>query len=166
MTMTMSALYSTNMFSSIFKCQLTGQHNTGKYVRSFRTHCPDFELISLCSYYLMSRVQRRSNKYRFNSHWFDPTGDRTTNHYTTDQVHCLIGQSSSTYLKKTDSCVNVMFDHWIQLSIVLPSKSRLVLRVIFPELFTSGPLHRHMGPGYFFFNFINKMCIYNVYEAV
>jgi hypothetical protein len=25
--------------------------------------------------------------------------------------------------------------------------------------------HRHLGPGYFFsFNFINKMCIYNVYE--
>ena len=114
MMMTMSVLYSTNMFSSVFKSQLTGQHNT------------DFEPISLCSYYLMSRVQRRSNKYRFNSHWFDPTGDRTTNHYTTDQVHCLIGQSSSTYLKKTDSCVNVMFDHWIQLSIVLPSKSRLV----------------------------------------
>jgi hypothetical protein len=26
--------------------------------------------------------------------------------------------------------------------------------------------HRHLGPGYFFFNFINKMCIYNVYEPV
>ena len=27
--------------------------------------------------------------------------------------------------------------------------------------------HRHLGPGFFFFfNFINKMCIYNVYEPV
>ena len=27
--------------------------------------------------------------------------------------------------------------------------------------------HRHLGPGFFFFfNFINKMCNYNVYEPV
>jgi hypothetical protein len=26
--------------------------------------------------------------------------------------------------------------------------------------------HRHLGPGFYFFNFINKMCIYNVYEPV
>ena len=24
--------------------------------------------------------------------------------------------------------------------------------------------HRHLGPGFFFLHFINKMCIYNVYE--
>jgi hypothetical protein len=26
--------------------------------------------------------------------------------------------------------------------------------------------HRHLGPGYHFFNFIDKMCIYNVHELV
>ena len=26
--------------------------------------------------------------------------------------------------------------------------------------------HRHLGPGFFFLNYINKMCIYNVYEPV
>ena len=31
--------------------------------------------------------------------------------------------------------------------------------------YSSGFGHRHLGPGYFFFfYFINKMCIYNVYE--
>jgi len=41
------------------------------------TQYPDFEPTSLCSFSLMLRVWRRSNKCQFYSLWFDPIGTRT-----------------------------------------------------------------------------------------
>jgi hypothetical protein len=41
------------------------------------THYPDSKPISLCSFSLMLRAQRRSNKYQFYSLWLDPTRART-----------------------------------------------------------------------------------------
>jgi hypothetical protein len=38
--------------------------------------------------------------------------------------------------------------------------------VVSTELSHPSHEHRHLGPGYFLFNLINKMCIYNIYEPV
>ena len=64
--------------------------------RSTRTQYSDSEPTSLCSYSLMTRVQRRSSKYQFSILWFDPTWARThdlphwrraRNYYAIDVVY-------------------------------------------------------------------------------
>jgi hypothetical protein len=42
--------------------------------RSTRTHYPDSEPTSLCSFSLMLHAYQRSNKYQFYSLWLDPIG--------------------------------------------------------------------------------------------
>ena len=59
----------------------------GKTCTSTRTHYPDSEPTSLCSYSLMQRAQRRSNNYQLYSLWFETTRGERVNHYTTDAVH-------------------------------------------------------------------------------
>ena len=44
---------------------------------STRTHYSDSETTSLCSFSLMLRSYRRSNKYQFYFLWIDPIGART-----------------------------------------------------------------------------------------
>ena len=84
------ALYQTNTLSWIVLCQLDETTVRGQTCRPTRTHYPDSELFSL-----KLRGQRRSNKYQFQSVWFDrsrlePMVYRTrgghANHYTTDAV--------------------------------------------------------------------------------
>ena len=70
-----SALYQTNMLSQIFlQCQLTEIIIRRQTCLLTRTHYPDSEPTSLCSFSLMLRAQRRSNKYQFYSLWFDLIG--------------------------------------------------------------------------------------------
>ena len=56
------------------KCQLSKTTARGQTRRHTRTHYPDSEPTSLCSFSLMLRASRRSNKYEFHSLWFDPLG--------------------------------------------------------------------------------------------
>ena len=72
-----SALYQTNTLSWIFQCQLIETTVCGQTCRSTRTHYSDSEPTSLCSYSLMPRAQRRSNRYQLYSFQFDPIGART-----------------------------------------------------------------------------------------
>ena len=59
------------------ECQFIETTVRGQTCRSTRTHYSDSPPTSLCSFSLMLRAQRRSNKYQFYSLWFDPTGTRT-----------------------------------------------------------------------------------------
>jgi len=69
------------------------QQSADRHVSSLG-HYLDSEPTSICSFSLMLRAKRRSNKYQFYSLWFDPTEARTqdlphsrrANHYTTDAV--------------------------------------------------------------------------------
>ena len=73
-----STLYQTNMLSQFFlQCQLTETTVHRQTCRSTRTHYPDSEPTSHCSFSLILRAQRRSNKYQFNGIWFELTGVRT-----------------------------------------------------------------------------------------
>ena len=82
------------MFNDIFyQCQLTETTVRRQTCRSTRTHYSDSEPTSLCSFSLMLRAQRRSNKYQFYNLQFDPTGlelrfyrtrGEHANHYAND----------------------------------------------------------------------------------
>ena len=72
-----SALHQTNTLSWNLQCQLTETMIRGQTCHSTQTHYSDSESTGLCSFSLMLRAQRRSNKYQFYSLWFDPTGART-----------------------------------------------------------------------------------------
>ena len=80
-------------------CRWQGELTTviGQICGSTRTHYSDSEPTSLCSFSLMLRSQRRSNKYQFYILLFDKTAVRTHNlshsrrarltmHYATDVV--------------------------------------------------------------------------------
>ena len=91
--MLMSALYQTNTLSWIF-IQFTETTVRVQTCRSNRKHYSDSVTISLCSFSLMLRPQRRSNKYKslksgFTRPGLEPTIYQTrgehTNHYTTDE---------------------------------------------------------------------------------
>ena len=70
-----SALYQTNTLSCFFlQCQLTETTVRGQTCHSTRTYYPDSEPTSLCSFFLMMRAQRRSNKYQFYSLWLTRSG--------------------------------------------------------------------------------------------
>jgi hypothetical protein len=47
------------------------QQFVGRQVAQLRTHFPDYEPTSLCSYLLMQHAKQRSSKYQFYSLWFD-----------------------------------------------------------------------------------------------
>ena len=88
--MMMFSLYQTKSYLFVLR-QFTITTVRGQTCWPIWTHYPDSELTSLCSFSLMLRAQRRGNKYKFHSLWFDPTGARThdllgANHYTTDAV--------------------------------------------------------------------------------
>ena len=73
-----SAFYQTNTLSWILiQGYLTETTFCRQTCRPIRTYYPDSEPTGLCSFSLMLRAQRRSNKYQFYSLWFDPTGTRT-----------------------------------------------------------------------------------------
>ena len=50
-------------------CSITETTVRGQTYRPTWIHCPDFESTSLFSYSLKLRVQRRSSRYQFYSHW-------------------------------------------------------------------------------------------------
>ena len=67
------------------------QQSKGRRVTKLGTHYPDSVPTSLCSYSFMLHAKRRSNKYKFDSLWLDPTKLKLTiygtwglydNHYT------------------------------------------------------------------------------------
>ena len=61
----------------LYYCWLTETTVRGQTCRSTRTYYSASKPTSLCSFSLMLRSYRRSNKYQINSVWFDPTGART-----------------------------------------------------------------------------------------
>ena len=71
--MMMSALYQTNYAELDFN----SASSLKQHVAPLKTHYPDFEPTRLCSFSLMQRNQRRSNKYQFYSHWIDPIRAQT-----------------------------------------------------------------------------------------
>ena len=72
-----SALYQNNMLSWILQCQITKTTVRGQTCRLTRTHYPDSEPTSLCSFSLMLRAYKRSKNINLYSLWYDPTGART-----------------------------------------------------------------------------------------
>jgi hypothetical protein len=58
-------------FYSIYSACTPMQQFVGRQVAQLRTHFPDYEPTSLCSYLLMQHAKQRSSKYQFYSLWFD-----------------------------------------------------------------------------------------------
>ena len=82
---------------------------------------------------------------------------RLSSSLTDDEVWCHMLILVLLYLDKT--CFLFPF---LGVSVTLLATLRVVLYPLpFPRF-----SHRHLGSGYLFSYFINKMCIYNVYEPV
>ena len=106
------------------ECELTETAVRGWTCRSTRTHYPDSEPTSLCSFSIILRAWQRSNKYQFYRSlvWPDRgSNPRSTalyaNHYTTDAVLCSSEKYShlhvDTFLDTILTNILYLVLHWV-----------------------------------------------------